>query len=70
MEPETARTLGYMLGMATMGFVVVKVLMRDRKPPPAVPGARNPDVAGAGRTILILVVIGIVATAIGAFVNR
>jgi hypothetical protein len=70
MEAETARTLGYMLGMATMGFVVLKVLTRGRKPPPAAPGARNPDIAGAWRTIIILVVIGVIATAIGAFVNR
>ena len=71
MDPETARTLGYALGLATMGFVVFKVFTRDRKPPPpSLPRYEGPNLAGVVRTLVVLVVVAAVAAALGWLLRK
>ena len=70
MEPETARNIGYALGMAAMGYVVLQVLNRGRKPPPTASPNPGRNVQGGIRAAGVLVAIGVGAAAVGYFMNR
>jgi hypothetical protein len=70
MEPETARTIGFALGMALMGYVALQVLTRGRKPPPSPVPSAGSGLEGGRKTLVILVVVAAVAGAIGYLVKK
>ena len=71
MDPETARTIGFALGMAFMGFVALQILTRGKKPPPSpLRSGGTENLQGAIKAIVILVAVGAVAALIGYLTKR